>query len=413
MAALRRLALPLIGLAILLSAAPALLAQGTGVVSGRVTNGSLAGAPAAGLTVTLMPVTAAGPGQRQTATSGPDGSFRFEGLATDASQYFVVWAELEGARFQQGPLQFDPGQNTLEVNVAVFATTDRDPGIRMERNIVVVLPDPAKRQLTVLTLADVENPSNVAYIGREVGQQRQTLRFGLPAGSRSLQVIEGIQVNALVQTADGFADTLPVEPGQRSIVFQYLVDYESNGLLFTLPVSYPTNEFSILLAEGDWSLTADGLQPGGLVEQGGRRFQSYRASNLAPGQEIRAVIQGQGLTSQALSNQTAVSVAIGGGILVVTIAAIAIPLARRRRRPTPVRTPSPRASAVTSAVPTAPAVGVRPPEPRDEERDSLLAALADLDDRHDAGELSDEDWQRLRTAKKSALVELIRDVRGI
>ncbi|GIW06746.1 MAG: hypothetical protein KatS3mg060_1551 [Dehalococcoidia bacterium] len=235
--------LRLLRLLIAFGAAAALVApvgaQGGGVVTGRVVNGSADGAAVPGVAITLLPVTNAGPGQRLNATSASDGTFRFDGLPTGSGQFFVVWAEFEGARYQQGPLQFPAGGSELTVDLAVYSPIETDPGIRLTRQVVIIVPAPQQRQLTVLTLADVVNPSNQAYIGRPVGQQRQTLRFGLPAGSRSLQVLEGMQVNAVTQTMDGFADTLPIKPGQSTVVFQYLVDYLDNGLLFTLPTYYP------------------------------------------------------------------------------------------------------------------------------------------------------------------------------
>lgn len=401
--------------ATVLAFAPMATAQETGVLLGRVVNGSAGGVAVADVPVTLLPVTNTGPGQRQSTTTGSDGRFRFDGLSTGAGSYFVVWAEFEGARYQQGPFQFAPGATELPVELAVYLPTETDPGIRLTRQVVVIVPSPAQRQLNVVTLVDVDNPSPYAYIGPQVGQQRQTLRFGFPAGSRGLQVIEGIQVNAVARTADGFADTLPVRPGQTTIVFQYLVDYLDNGLLFRLPTYHPTQELSILLAEGDWTLTADRLRRGGMVEQGGQRFQSYTATSLEPGQEIRAVIQGQGLTSQALANQTLFTVAVGGAIAVVTVVAVATPLVRRRRSRADAR-PRPRTVLASQSV-QAPPRGEAPPsltiEPRAEERDALIAAIADLDDRHEAGELSDEEWARLRAAKKAALVVLLREVRGI
>ncbi|MCS6802069.1 MAG: carboxypeptidase-like regulatory domain-containing protein [Chloroflexota bacterium] len=407
----RRLALSLATLVAVLAAASPARAQGPGAVVGRVVNGSAGGAPVAGVAVTLLPVTTTGPGQRVSATSGPDGTFRFDGLPTEAGRFYVVWAEFEGARYQVGPLQFAPGTAELPVELAVYAPTESDPGIRLTRYVVLIVPSPPQRFLSVLSFVDVENPSSQAYIGQLVGQQRQTLRFGLPAGSRSLQVLEGIQVNAVARTMNGFADTLPVKPGQTTVVFQYLVDYVDNGILFTLPVYHPTQELSLLLAEGDWTLIADGARPSGTVEQGGQRFRSYTATNLVPGQELRAVIQGQGLTSQALGNQPLFTMAVGSAILLVTIAAVAVPLLRRRSR-RGLSSPSPRKPPPQASVSPQPALPTAA-EPRAEEREALLAALADLDDRHAAGEISDEEWARLRSAKKEALVALIREIRGI
>ncbi|GIW11125.1 MAG: hypothetical protein KatS3mg061_2182 [Dehalococcoidia bacterium] len=400
---MRAVRLVALGLLMLLAAMPA-LAQGVGTLSGRVTDGSADRAPVAGLTVTLLPVSNTGPGQRQQTTTGPDGSYHFSGLNTASGQFYVVWTEYEGARFQEGPLQFAPGSSTLTQDLTVYTPTENDPGLRVLRNAIVIVPAPAQRQLTVLQLVDLENPSSQAWVGRPVGQGRQTLRFGLPASARGLQVLAGLQVNAVVQTADGFADTLPVSPGGREVVFQYLVDYLDNGILFTLPVHYPTEQVRVLLADGDWRLTADGLRPAGMVEQGGQRFQQYQGERFAAGQEIRLVIQGAGLTGQVLDDRTLVTAGVGGAIALVTTLAVAVPLLRRRRRQV-----SPGKRRVASAPPGA----TRPPEPRADEREALIAAIADLDDRHEAGELNDEEWQRLRAAKKEALIALIREVRGI
>src|SRR4051812_156530 len=52
----------------------------SGSIHGRVTNGSKGGAAVQDLPVTLLPVSSAGPGQRQMMNPDPSGAFKFEGL---------------------------------------------------------------------------------------------------------------------------------------------------------------------------------------------------------------------------------------------------------------------------------------------------------------------------------------------
>ncbi|GIW06747.1 MAG: hypothetical protein KatS3mg060_1552 [Dehalococcoidia bacterium] len=107
---------------------------------------------------------------------------------------------------------------------------------------------------------------------------------------------------------------------------------------------------------------------------------------------------------------------MGGGILLVTVAAVAVPLLRRRGKPLAAAVPDAnRAVSPPPAARTGPiaAGSADVPEPQADEREALVSAIADLDDRYEAGEIGEEEWRRLRQAKKAALVALIREIRGI
>lgn len=401
-------------LLLLLWTTPSASAQAaTGTIRGTVTNGSLDNKPVPGQTVTLLPVSAAGPGERTTATSAEDGTFVFEGQSTANTQQYVAWVEYEGARYQVGPFQFDANSSEKTVDITIYEPTATDPGINIARNAIVLVPNPQQRQLGVIELFELVNPAKQAYIGKpaaaNTANQRASAIFSLPDGAHDLQILSGIQVNALIQMPGGYADSLPVPPGTHQIVVQYFIDYEDNGLLFTKPFSYDTGEVDVLLVDGKWTLNADGFKPNGTVNEGGQTYQAYQGMNFKAGQPMRLVVTGAGLTTEQLGNRELIQWGIGGLIALVVVGGVGVPLLRRRRKPKIAGTLRP-APAVTAALAETAehSIGAR-----EDERQDLLDMIADLDDRHDAGEIGDDEWERLRAAKKAALIELIREARGI
>ena len=60
------------------------------------------------------------------------------------------------------------------------------------------------------------------------GEGQGTVRFSLPEGAANLEFQEGALGSRYVETADGFADTVPVRPGSETyqILFAFEMPYD-------------------------------------------------------------------------------------------------------------------------------------------------------------------------------------------
>ncbi|MCS7001830.1 MAG: hypothetical protein NZ518_03175, partial [Dehalococcoidia bacterium] len=311
---------------------------GNGVIRGAVVNGAKDNAPVTDLTVTLMPVSAMGPGQRQTTQLSSDGAFQFTGLSTAPGQSYVLWTEYQGARYQLEPMRFDSTSAERVVTLTVFEATTTDPGIAITRNTIVILPQPSDKTLGVLEMIEANNPSKSTYVGKpQPGlppDRPVSLMSSWPKGSGNLQILQGIHVNGLATTDRFYGSSLPMTPGTTNIMAQYTVDYTERTATFAKTILYPTSEFHVLVADGRWTMSGPAnLVYRGDIEESGRKFRVYTANNLTPDQPIQLAITGDGLAPTFWDELPVLPGLIGAIVLFGIVGGAAVPILRRRRHP--------------------------------------------------------------------------------
>ena len=363
-----------------------------GVITGQVVNGTAGGTLPASAQVTIQGFTETSLLPPQTVEVDAGGRFRFEGLETSQDYGYVLHTEYLGIQYGTNALTFTGGETELQADVFIYETTTSDEGISLYRiHFVVTTLD---GELEVNEVQSFSNSGDRTYIGAEpaAGAQRTTVRFAAPAGAQDPVPDDEMSSGRFVKTATGFADTLPVIPGQSTlqVVFSYYLPYNPASTLLTTTFLYPARVVNAFVSDTGVELTSSQMMLMGPMGSGAQAYIGYVAQNFARGDTLTLEFKGELQSGSAHApatggaSTTGILLIVGGLALLLVALAFAYPALRRKQAP------------------AAEAADVL----CEDECEELMAAIADLDDLFEAGELDEEPYQRRRQALKARLLEI-------
>lgn len=379
---------------------------GTGVITGTVVQGTTGGGAVAGLPIMLEAFVGFNQVAAFTSTVGADGSYAFSSLATDPSIAYLASVDADGISYSSDFVNLSPMTPTLASQVAVFGTTDDPSNIRINRTHWIIDHQPGA--LVIGEIYTYGNQGDRTFVGRKIEGMKEpaTIELRVPAGAEEITFDTGALGDRFQQVGDKIYDTLPVIPGAdtRQIIVRYGIPYKGTSLDLKQDFPYPVDQLSLLIAEvPQLKVDAPELESGGSQDIQGETFQIWRKVGFAPqtievkmdglleagGADPRAVAAESGASSAAALAPEAdpmapwvpwvIAALVGAGLL----AAIGVALRRGN---------------MTAAY---------SPQDLDQLRESLLDELADIDDRHAAGELNDSDWASQRAYLKAQLVDVM------
>lgn len=382
---MRRLALFLVLLSALAPAGEARAAK-TGTIEGRVMNGTT-GRPQSGVEVTLT----RGQGDdstEETITTDRSGRYRFADLPTGEDVFYVLDARYKGGLFAGRPLTIPSDtrkEPVLETTMRVFEPTTDPNAILIRRDDLFVIHDGAR--LSIIEAIKVVNPTKSAYIGRgsALGAPDDgltpSLGFALPDTTlpetfrwldADLDVPEAVEIQGV-----GFGITSAIPPGEVDFTFSYQVEGTGGTFDISRRALYEVTELSVFAAE-PLQVTSNRLQPEGKVDLEGTTYRTFTTpEDLDAADPLQILIVAQGGESFPF-----VAGAVTALVAALVIGVIAFRGSRKKRRP------------------------AARPAPLPESHEVLIAAIADLDLRFEAGDIAEDDYARRRADLKARVAAL-------
>ncbi len=378
---------------------------GSGALNGRVVQGTADGAPVEGVEVVLEGFVDFEPVVAFTATVGTDGTFSFANLGTDPSVVYFASATLEGISYSSPILMFGEGQSSLETTVNVYAPSDDDSGISIERAHWIVDSQPGA--LIVGQIYAYSNSSDRAFTGRKIEgvDMPVTVALSVPPGAVEISLENGALGERFQQVGHIIYDTAPVVPGSetRQVIVRYALPYDGTTTEFVGSLTYPAKSLNLLVSElPGMKVEVTGLTSMGPQDIQGEVYQMWQSENVAPDQNVSAQLSGL-LEAGELDPRAAQSsdgtqspVASArvpqlegwmpwalGGVLVLALAGLSVWAWRARLTQTGDEKALIR-----------------------HQRTELLQRIAKLDDLHAVGELTDAHWQQQRARLKAELLTI-------
>lgn len=364
-------------------AAPAVGQDEGGTVTGQLVNGTPGGSSVAGQEVTLVTYLN-GDMLEETASAQTDaaGKFVFNGVKTgseykyDAVAFFQEVAYGTAVSVEELP-SFPSGETTLDFAITVYDTTTDDAAVLlMLFHMILNAEDDSVlvREYFVFITTD-----NRTFVGKP--GDAGVLHFSLPQGAEGIELTYGAAPEEVSAEANGFWDKRPLRPGGNEVGYSYSLSLKSVKVDLTRPVDYNIARLDVVVPEGTLDITGSQLVADEPMTISGSVFSHYVAQDLAAGQDLTISVTrpGGGLIGTWL---------IFPGAFVVIVAFVLFFLFRRRR--------------------PAVAPAVRGAAPHQQE---LLAGLAALDDRFDAGDIDEDAYRKQRDAMKKELTRLMRSRR--
>lgn len=364
-------------------------AQASGVITGRVVNGSAGEAPVAGQRVVLFAFRGQERLEPRVSTTDAGGAFRFEGLLLGNDILYVVATEFGSIPYISDRATLTPESPSAAVDVEVFEPTTSDADIRLESaTLLIAGVDAAAGQVQVLemmTVANIGSRTVVAAAGGP-GARPGTVRLTVLDGAMDVIPQFGLRPEDIQRLPDGLVATTPVPPGRWQVVLSYRLNYRSSRLQLSKAIPYPADELRVLSADQQLGLASPQLAPAGTIELQGRSYRALAGRALPAGTRIAVELTGLPVPAteegRALLAEQRFAAGIGAGVLALALAGGL--LARTWLRP---------------------GRGAAPTE-RDGALNAVLEELARLDDAHAAGTVGAEQYQRERAALKQRALAL-------
>lgn len=400
------------------------LPKGDGRLVGVVANGTPGSEVPGDTMVTLRTFEGFDELASQEAQVAADGSFSFEELPTDPDYIYLVTTSYGGITFASDVASFSEGETEIEAPVDIWETSTTPGEITV--NLAQWFVEYHQGALLVGELYRLTHESDRVYIGGEEaaeGAQSAVLEFRLPPEAQALTLEGGEVGERFILTRDGVADTQPLPPGQVQILMRYLLPYNGTTAELAHSIPYAAEEVNVLVAEGPRVRSGD-LEEVGTQTIGEQQFVRFQATDLPADEEVglefrglerpsgaAAELAGPNRSTAVLAYHPALLFGLAGLAAAVVVGLLLVPVVRRsggRRKGASDSVEGlgagPGDAGSQAAGPQSAAVGTA------EQRQRVLRAIADLDDRFAAGELDEESYHQQRMAYKRQLVLLTREL---
>lgn len=374
-------------LTFLLSALPAHAQEGNGVISGRVQNGTAGGGPVGSLTVTLRHFAGMQLAEERQTQTGPDGSFRFDGLPTSPQDAYLVVVRYAGVDYVSGMVQLHQ-QPEQTVDLTVYETTTDPSAVRIaSRSLVIAGASPELRAVDIMDILIVENSGDRTYLGDRSGV---VLRIPLPRGAQEISPQPGFDYGQ-PRLEDGvLLTTGPLPPGSQTVVLSYTVPYEGTRATLSIGTAMPTGTLRVLVRDGTYRLSSRSLIDTGTVEVSGVTYRVLAVDAPVVGDMHVVQVSGLPRTGLLFDLPTGPIIALAVGLAGLVAAAVLTVIVLRRRR-----------------------VGTETGRAAIDERLQLAAELNRLDEARAAGELDETAYQEQRSAVLTRLRQLVAREQGV
>ncbi len=379
----------------------------TGRISGQLRDGTKRSAPVVGQSVTLQMAQGQNASDLKTVTTDAHGMFSFAGLNSDKTISYAIYTLYQKAQYFTGLISLSD-KSEQQANLIVYdATTSVSNIAIVQANVLIDKADAQHGLLNITESFVFENLGLTTYVGslQANGQKPNALRFSLPSGARQLSLKVGFDGYNVVQVDPGFASDAAIPPGQSQFAFSFHVPYSASHYDFADTVVYPTVDLSVLTPL-DYHASSGVLTSQGSVNVSQQAYQQLEAKQLLVGTQVHVELDGlPALTNQSNSLQADQSPPWFIAIVVLMLAIVAatwfVYISMQRRSSAQRKQAAKNQS--KNKVATTRVEQAKVERSTQEEQESLLQALLELDKTYEAGTIKKAEYQERRASVKARL----------
>ena len=364
--------------------------EGGRVVEGRLVNGTDGGSGLSGLTVVLHMESMTLHEDLETATD-PEGRFRFDAIEYDPQTLYGVSVRYQGALYGSD-LDLSAGDPPPVSLTAYEAVTDETALSVSKASLLLAQVDTVGQMLYALEIVNIKNDTDRTYVPG--AEPMSLLRFGLPAAARDLQVDTLLMGADVLQVDRGFALTAPVPPGEHEVMFSYRFPYTGSGAVLSRSLPYGAESVRVLAPYGLVAVASEQLDGPEIVTIGDISYALLRGSDMSRGSRISVELAGlpqaslgERVTGRLGDVRLEYAAPLALGSLMISLIGFTVWRRVATRR----------AGAALTDV-----------EALEDERGRLIREIAELDQRLEEGEVSEEQHRLRRATLAAGLASLPR-----
>jgi hypothetical protein len=332
--------------------------------------------PVPGIFVTVHRVGSDSAGPLDSARTDARGRYtvHYTRFGSEDALYFAA-AVYRGIAYFTSPLRGGRTEGD-DAEITVFDTTSHPVTLTIQGHHIVVSAPDASGAREVVEVYELSNDTTATLVSRD--SLTPIWSAPLPADATDFSAGQGdVAASALTRRGNRVELFAPFGPGVKQLSFSYAL--RSGAFPLHITLERQTSVLEVLLEEQAAQARASSLRAQGSVSTQGRTFKRFLAQGAPAGETIRIDVP-------TTAGATRVNVLIALAVVIVLAMSAALWRALSRRAP-------------ADRVPTGASVDA-PATP-----DSLIAAIAALDARHEASDatLDDAHYAAERAALKARL----------
>ena len=362
-------------------------------IDGRVVNLTPDAVPPAGLQVVMTVFEGTDPiGQLATITA-EDGSFVFGEIPRIEGLGYLFQLQYQGAQYR---FQLDPG-STTPVEIAIYEPTSELSSLSVLDDTIMVTREPGQyEQLTVRQVVRVRNETLETFVpsfGDAGAGMMNFLRVSMPAGFREMTVRSDLQGGQVIPVDRGVGITTAIPPGIHAIVFAYAAPYDQSDLIFEPLYPLGADSVRVLVREDVGQLIGPDIREEESVIVSGSNFRVYNVEEVTAGDRVTLgftdLPQAPWTTTlvDAFTTEWQITAVIPGITAFFLLLLLAYAWRLQKRDPRPID----------------PAVLLENVQSQPDQME-LVQRIAELDERRERREVSEEDYRQRRTLLKRSLL---------
>ncbi|MCA9971048.1 MAG: c-type cytochrome [Anaerolineales bacterium] len=234
-----------------------------------------------------------------TTTVAADGSFAFDLADVPQDWVYLVGVQYGDLTFSSEVAQLTTLAPEAELPVTVYDTTTNADAISLAQ-VHIVMDFLAEDVLQVTELYVFMNAESAVFIGAAGDPDLGVVQLDVPAGAQNLSFERAfaamdnfVPASEVIQTADGYADTIPLRPGRStsSLVVNYTLPYDG-GVDVSHALPYAAASATVMFPDAGVELVGESWQQSTQQTMGGA-FRSYSQTNLPAGTRLSFTLEGE------------------------------------------------------------------------------------------------------------------------
>jgi hypothetical protein len=363
---------------------PADVPVGPGTIRGRVVHLEDPERSMSGVTVILHARTQSGLSGIRHAVSDEDGRFAFQGVSNDPTTAYLIGAQYQEVFYAGARLRFPPEETEREIEIRV-AEVKVGPDLLALAEVRLLLSlDDAALGVRETHVLEVEGDAGVRALPGE-----PLLRIPVPEAGQSVEFASaaaGLSLERLPQGGLEVGGTAP--PGESSVTLGYRIPVEGSSVDLVRSFEQRVPLLGIYLADtGRLIVESDRLHRRRPVRTDDLTYIHLEAFNVVPGEDVALRIStrppSRGRVPGGLTAFVVLAALLSGALLIA-------PLFSGDLGPE---------EAEVEALPS-----VR-------ERESIYAAIRDLEHDHETGKIAEADYTTMRQELRARAVALLHQER--
>ncbi len=222
--------------------------------------------------------------------------------------------------FNSPVLELIPLQTAFETKIDVYETSTDNSKLELGVHQIVI-KKMSDKMLLITEYVQIVNSTGMAVTSEEKDEsgRNKVIVFHLPDGFKNLTMTMYFVKNAIVETADGFYDTMATPPGKQLAAFSYTLDITADSMEIVRKISKPTKEFVVFSQLGAGNLQGAGTPAGEMTLPDGSPALYYSVSPCEKGSEVKLQLKGLATVQSAAGRSAEDKSAISPAIVIISV----------------------------------------------------------------------------------------------